>query len=126
MFPSVIEHLSKIGVDFGEIKDGEARKLLNALNDLKKHKLELDTNYKIDKGRELRILSVDAEKDYPRYRIRINNEEGLVPLNTLLNYLHNRSLFENQIKLTLRNLLYNRWCFRLENIYNTIILYKNY
>jgi hypothetical protein len=107
MFPRVIEHLKEIGVDFDDINDGSVKVLLKGLDDLKKHKLEIDKEYKIDKKRKLRIISVDAEKDYPRYRIKINGTDGLVPIDSLLSYLSNRFLFETKefIKKNLRKVL---------------------
>jgi hypothetical protein len=98
MFPRVIEHLKEIGVDFDDDADGTVRVLLQGFDDLKKHKLETDREYKIDKKRTLRILSVNTEKDFPRYKIRINGTDGLVPLDGLLSYLNNKSLFENILK----------------------------
>ena len=97
IFPRVIEHLKEIGVDFDDDADGTVRVLLQGFDDLKKHKLETDREYKIDKKRTLRILSVNTEKDFPRYKIRINGTDGLVPLDGLLSYLNNKSLFENKL-----------------------------
>ena len=107
MFPRVIEHLKEIGVDFDDMADGSVRTLLQGFEDLKKHKLETDREYKIDKKRTLRILSVNAEKDFPRYKIKINGTDGLVPIDGLLSYLNNKSLFETKkfIKKNLRKVL---------------------
>jgi len=101
MFQRVIEHLKEIGVDFDDVRDGRIKIFLRGLDELKKHKLEIDTEYKIDKNRILRIKSIDTEKDYPRYMIRIDGTDGLVPIDALLSYLNNKSLFENQCKNTL-------------------------
>jgi hypothetical protein len=97
MFQRVIEHLKEIGVDFDDVKDGRIKIFLRGLDELKKHKLEIDTEYKIDKNRKLKIKSIDTEKEYPRYMIRINGGDGLVPIDTLLSYLNNKSLFENKL-----------------------------
>ena len=98
MFPRVIEHLKEINYDFGDEANGTVRILLQGFEDLKKHKLETDRTYKIDKERTLRILSVNTEKDFPRYKVRINDTDGLVPLDGLLSYLNNKSLFENILR----------------------------
>jgi hypothetical protein len=103
MFQRVIEHLKEIGVDFDDVRDGRIKIFLRGLDELKKHKLEIDTEYKIDKNRILRIKSIDTEKDYPRYMIRIDGTDGLVPIDTLLSYLNNKSLFENQLKQLIDN-----------------------
>jgi hypothetical protein len=96
MFTRVLEHLKDIGYDLDEVQDETAKKTIQALDDLKKNKLELGDTYKIDKKRKLTIVSINTEKEYPRYKIKINDDGGLVPIDTLLSYLHNRSLFERQ------------------------------
>jgi len=97
MFQRVIQHLKEIGVDFDDVNNGRIKIFLRGLDELEKHKLEIDTEYKIDKKRNLKIISIDTEKDYPRYIIKINGGDGLVPIDTLLSYLNNKSLFENKL-----------------------------
>jgi hypothetical protein len=97
MFQRVIEHLIEIGVDLNDVKDGRVKIFLRGLDELKKHKIEIDKEYKIDKDRKLKIISIDTEKDYPRYIIKINGTDGLAPIDTLLSYLHNKNLFENKL-----------------------------
>lgn len=97
MFQRVIEHLREIGVDLNDVKDGRVKVFLRGLDELKKYKLEMDKEYEIDKGRKLKIISIDDEKTYPRYIIKIDNDNGLVPIDTLLSYLNNKSLFENKL-----------------------------
>lgn len=93
----IIEHLNEIGFDF-DLEDAEEsiKVYLRGLQQLKDHNLKMNREYKIDKDRILRIEGIEYSGPEPRYKIRIEFKSGTVDLETLLNLLHNRSLFEGK------------------------------
>lgn len=103
MFDSVIDHLIKIDFDFDTLNkyDGEnniVKTYVAGKQLLEKHKLDLDTNYKIDKNGVLRILKILYDEETPKFKIQVNrdgeNKEGRVDIETLVNYIHQGQLFE--------------------------------
>lgn len=103
-FQSVILHLRQIGYDLDDIDNEDVNVLIKGYNQLHEYKLELKSIYSIDKGRTLRINNILNHEGEPRYDIVIfekNHEyrkhglNGLVTIDKLLSYLHNKSLFES-------------------------------
>lgn len=94
----ILEHLGDIG--FVSDKPSVAS-YLKGKEFLKSHNLELQKDYKIDKGRIIRIKNINFDKEEPRFFVllRRGNEknEGVINVETLLNYLHQGQLFEHFI-----------------------------
>ena len=107
-FSDILEHLSNIKFDFDSISDEfSLEKYLKAINDLKRHKLELQHNYNIDKNHSLSINSIDfksindSEGKYYKvsmfFNDRSNSKRSNLNIDTLLNYIHQGSLFESKL-----------------------------
>ena len=93
---TVIQHLNSLGFDFS---DTSYLGYKQAIDDLEKHKLEVNRTYKIDKNRTLRINKVSFE-DQPenrRFNVTIDNKTGYMDIETLVNYIHQGHLFERLI-----------------------------
>ena len=103
-FDGIIKHLIDIGYDFDDTENENIQKFLDAKLELEKHKIELGTSYKVDKGKILRVNRINIGAENP-YNVTMDNDSGDVDLNTLLNLLHHGQLFENKsiIKKLLRN-----------------------
>ena len=106
-FSEIIEHLRNIKFDFSSISDEfSLEKYLKAINDLKTHNLELQHNYSIDKNHSLSINSIDfknindSEGKYYNvtmfFNDRSNSNRSNLNIDTLLNYIHQGSLFESK------------------------------
>jgi hypothetical protein len=115
-FNDIIEHLNSIGYDFDDTEIGPHKDYIDAVKKLGEYKLGVDKTYKIDKGRNLRIVKVNfGANDDKYYKISITDpktsndiQTGDVTLETLLNYIHQGQLFENKefIKKLIREELF--------------------
>jgi hypothetical protein len=102
-FDGIIRHLNDIGYDFEETENENIKKFIDAKLELENHKIELHTNYEVDKGRTLRVDKININGGLP-YNVSMDDKTGNVNLETLLNLLHHGQLFEgkNSIKNILR------------------------
>ena len=102
---SIFRHLTEIGYDFDQIGDENVSRFNNAKQALAKHKVEMDKEYKTDKGRTLRVNKINfGDESIGEYNVTMDGQRGDVNLETLLNLLHQGQLFEskNAIKQALR------------------------
>ena len=121
-FSDILEHLKNINFDFDKISDDfSLEKYLKAIKDLKNHNLELQHNYSIDKNHSLSINSIDfnsiKDSEGKYYNVTMffndqsNSNRSNINIDTLLNYIHQGSLFESKLnkkfikKLIRENLL---------------------
>ena len=121
-FIDILEHLTNIDFDFSEISNEfSLERYLKAIDDLKTHKLETHHSYNIDKNHSLRINSIDFnninDSEGKYYNVTMffndqsNNKRSNLNIDTLLNYIHQGSLFESKLnkqfikKLIRENLL---------------------
>jgi hypothetical protein len=106
-----MEHLVNIEYDFDKISnDGiDIYGFIKAKNDLKKHKLEINHKYKLEKGILIINKIITKTKDDKYFDISIVSKDesnegkekkirGNVDLETLLNYIHQGQLFESNIR----------------------------
>jgi hypothetical protein len=92
---AIFRHLTEIGYDFDQIGDENVSKFNNAKQALAKHKIELDKEYKTDKGRKLTVNKINFGAETPNeYNVTMDGKRGNVNLETLLNLLHQGQLFE--------------------------------
>ena len=110
-FDDIMEHLVDIEYDFDKISnDGiDIYGFIKAKNDLKKHKLEINHKYKLEKGILIINKIITKTKDDKYFDISIVSKDesnegkekkirGNVDLETLLNYIHQGQLFESNIR----------------------------
>ena len=110
-FDDIIQHLVDIEYDFDKISNNgiDIYGFIEAKDNLKKHKLEINHKYKLEKGfLKINKITIKA-KDDKYFDISIitkdeSNEgkekqlRGNVDIDTLLNYIHQSQLFESNIK----------------------------